>query len=274
MAMEKQHLSALAHARRFMKNLLSRRPGTVLECDVPEGCPICHDPVGIKNPEGITESWIHLYCGHKFGTHCIQRWLEDSIERDPYTIPSCPYCRSEAKHPCGHAVSVPRPIDFTTFSPEYPEYVEYVDYADYPSSRSIGNRYRRLIRQPRSRFRIGQQRPSPYHAQTVGKCLECKALEETEKRMRQRITSGAAQPGSTTTIAIGRRKRERKGSLKSILPQVRLGRANNPPSQPAHDGNRRREEFEWLNLCRIRTLRVDSQLEYTESMERRRRLSF
>lgn len=73
----------------------------------PEECPICHDPVGVANPEGILESWVHLHCNHKFGTHCIQTWLEESAERDPHAIPSCPICRSAAKHPCGHPVVLP-----------------------------------------------------------------------------------------------------------------------------------------------------------------------
>ncbi len=63
----------------------------------PEECPICHDAVGIRNPEGVLEGWVKLYCGHRFGSNCLKIWLQASLDRGPYTLPSCPICRTVAR---------------------------------------------------------------------------------------------------------------------------------------------------------------------------------
>lgn len=63
-------------------------------------CPICQEPVGQPTPEGTTESWSQLPCGHKFGSHCIKHYL--GLVADDR--PSCPVCRQNATHACGHPV--------------------------------------------------------------------------------------------------------------------------------------------------------------------------
>ncbi|KAH7033425.1 uncharacterized protein B0I36DRAFT_362092 [Microdochium trichocladiopsis] len=72
-----------------------------------EECSICQDPVGVANPEGVTETWAELQCGHRFGRTCIITWIIDSLNRDCYTNPSCPVCRRDIIHPCGHLIVVP-----------------------------------------------------------------------------------------------------------------------------------------------------------------------
>ena len=63
-------------------------------------CPICQEPIGSKNPEGITEGWSLLPCGHRFGSYCIKHYLNVVAEDRP----SCPVCRQIAYHACGHPV--------------------------------------------------------------------------------------------------------------------------------------------------------------------------
>lgn len=63
-------------------------------------CPICQEPVGEPNPDGITESWSRLPCGHKFGSHCIKHWLGLIGGKKP----CCPVCRRKASFACGHPV--------------------------------------------------------------------------------------------------------------------------------------------------------------------------
>ncbi|KAB5575586.1 hypothetical protein GE09DRAFT_597306 [Coniochaeta sp. 2T2.1] len=63
-------------------------------------CPICQEPVGQRTPEGQTESWSKLPCGHKFGSHCIKHWLGMVAEERP----CCPICRQNASYGCGHPV--------------------------------------------------------------------------------------------------------------------------------------------------------------------------
>jgi hypothetical protein len=61
-------------------------------------CAICQEPVGVPSPDGITEGWSTLSCGHTFGSVCIKKWL-GMIDR-----PCCPMCREDLAHSCGHAV--------------------------------------------------------------------------------------------------------------------------------------------------------------------------
>ncbi|KAK3325317.1 hypothetical protein B0H66DRAFT_599484 [Apodospora peruviana] len=67
---------------------------------VEASCPICQEPIGTKNPEGITEGWSLLPCGHRFGSYCIKHYL-NVVAHDR---PSCPVCRQIAYHKCGHPV--------------------------------------------------------------------------------------------------------------------------------------------------------------------------
>ncbi|KAK1766145.1 hypothetical protein QBC33DRAFT_109605 [Phialemonium atrogriseum] len=64
----------------------------------PQPCPICQEPVGRPTPEGVTEAWSRLPCGHRFGSVCIKRWLGLVADERP----ACPVCRRTATHLCGH----------------------------------------------------------------------------------------------------------------------------------------------------------------------------
>ncbi|KAL2135364.1 hypothetical protein VTI74DRAFT_8890 [Chaetomium olivicolor] len=64
-------------------------------------CPICQEPIGVRNAEGITERWSMLPCGHHFGSFCIKHYLAIAADEQP----PCPICRSPAFHDeCGHPV--------------------------------------------------------------------------------------------------------------------------------------------------------------------------
>ena len=66
-----------------------------------EPCPICQEPVGTRNADGITEGWSMLPCGHRFGSYCIKRYLAIAADESPL----CPMCRHIAYHDaCGHPV--------------------------------------------------------------------------------------------------------------------------------------------------------------------------
>ncbi|KAK3359769.1 hypothetical protein B0T25DRAFT_564751 [Lasiosphaeria hispida] len=67
---------------------------------VEASCPICQEPVGSRTPEGITEGWSTLPCGHRFGSYCIKHYLRIVADDRP----SCPVCRQVAYHSCGHPV--------------------------------------------------------------------------------------------------------------------------------------------------------------------------
>jgi len=60
-------------------------------------CPICQETVGTRRPDGITETWSAIPCGHRFGSFCIKTWL--GLDQ-----PSCPVCRRDMVHACGHPV--------------------------------------------------------------------------------------------------------------------------------------------------------------------------
>ncbi|KAK3308193.1 uncharacterized protein B0T15DRAFT_490786 [Chaetomium strumarium] len=76
-------------------------PQTQYSDDVGKECPICHECVGSRSPEGIRETWSMLPCGHHFGSHCIKRYLGISADDEPL----CPLCRDRAYHEaCGHPV--------------------------------------------------------------------------------------------------------------------------------------------------------------------------
>lgn len=63
-------------------------------------CSICQEAVGKLTPDGVTESWSILPCGHKFGSICIKHWLGLEAKDSP----SCPICRKGATYICGHPV--------------------------------------------------------------------------------------------------------------------------------------------------------------------------
>ncbi|KAK4215899.1 hypothetical protein QBC37DRAFT_418029 [Rhypophila decipiens] len=71
-----------------------------VKTQVDSTCPICQEPIGSKSPEGITEGWSLLPCGHRFGSYCIKHYLNVVAEDRP----SCPVCRQIAYHQCGHPV--------------------------------------------------------------------------------------------------------------------------------------------------------------------------
>ncbi|KAL2162767.1 hypothetical protein VTH06DRAFT_6603 [Thermothelomyces fergusii] len=64
-------------------------------------CLICREVVGTRTPEGITEGFSMLPCGHRFGSYCIKRYLCLTADEEPL----CPICRHVAYHDaCGHPV--------------------------------------------------------------------------------------------------------------------------------------------------------------------------
>jgi hypothetical protein len=62
--------------------------------DDSKNCPICHDPMGDENPEGITETPIALTicCGQVMGRRCLKTWLREFVYGD-ILRDTCPICR-------------------------------------------------------------------------------------------------------------------------------------------------------------------------------------
>ncbi|RYP48097.1 hypothetical protein DL768_005950 [Monosporascus sp. mg162] len=173
-----------------------RRPPT----PQPEECPICHDPVGIANPEGVVESWAELHCGHKFGSNCLQVWLRDSVGRNHSAQPSCPVCRTAARHPaCGHPIVVSSPLSLAA---------RYLLQHQLPDQRQQRAR-RRLER------RAGHpQRPSPLllrdlprdSPDEVGRCRACvenATLEALQRKWEAESRHAVAGPRSGSGILKG-----------------------------------------------------------------------
>ncbi|XXH00578.1 hypothetical protein Hte_006926 [Hypoxylon texense] len=184
----------------------------------PEECPICHDPVGLANPEGIVEAWTQLHCGHRFGTHCIQTWLQESLNRDPNASPSCPICRATAKHPCGHLVSPPLfpSIQLNWQSPRPPPS---------PPTRRHHHHHHHHHHQPvrrRLTRRAGHPlRPPPQplrRAQVVGECRTCAENAEFDARVhklrerQQRQQTGESMASTSSRSA---------AAIKSIIPGLK-----------------------------------------------------
>ncbi|KAI0398115.1 hypothetical protein F5Y17DRAFT_214086 [Xylariaceae sp. FL0594] len=215
----------------------------------PEDCPICHEPVGIETPEGVAESWVYLYCGHKFGTHCIQRWLQDSAEQDPHSVPTCPYCRRVARHPCGHAVSVPVP------KPWYP-------YTIWPTALNLtpGRPYRPHNRQMRRRFERASRRPpghtsqhpDPYRPQAVGQCSRCEANPSPKEMATQRVRP--AVEGSDSTGGRRRGNTRMSKCINFMFSLKNLLRPSSPASHPAQVRNEIPGDSEEENLCMVETV--------------------
>ncbi|KAI1455269.1 hypothetical protein F4805DRAFT_288823 [Annulohypoxylon moriforme] len=185
----------------------------------PEECPICHDPVGLANPEGIVESWTSLHCGHRFGTHCIQTWLQESINRDQTANPSCPICRTTAKHPCGHLIS----------PPPFPAINHYSTF-DWVAPRPPPSPPRHQQRQVRRRLtrRAGHPlRPPPRElpkrkAQVVGECRTCAENADFDARM-QRIRERGRQATGESALSSSSRG---AAAFKAIIPSLGLKRSN------------------------------------------------
>ncbi|KAI1197237.1 hypothetical protein F5X97DRAFT_324626 [Nemania serpens] len=209
----------------------------------PEECPICHDPVGVANPEGILESWVHLHCNHKFGTHCIQTWLEESAERDPHAIPSCPICRSAAKHPCGHPVVLPA-LRFSPFhmwgAPVPP--TAFIPPADFflPRPPPGGRRpRRRLARRLGHPHRPLPPRPVRAQVQTVGDCSTCVAMASAqENRMNQMAAPSVEADGTNTNMGGRGRNNDRRMGIKSMVIPISLRRRSSASLEPVRRGNR------------------------------------
>lgn len=157
-----------------------------------EECPICQDAVGVPNPEGTIESWTALHCGHKFGDVCLQTWLQDSLEReDPQNPhPTCPICRSVAKHPeCGHGVCV-----VPTFEMQWYALQQYQTAAAEASAAAVPRppmRHRnRLQRREGHPGRPSSFTPPKRTADKIGTCSVCAELSrrrEREKRIMEMV---------------------------------------------------------------------------------------
>jgi RING-type zinc-finger len=89
-------------------------------------CPICHQPYGTKNPDGIIEQAYMLCCGHVYGSDCIRTWIKEGTKPSFTTVngyqiqaptnPTCPKCRFLLKYTiCGHLIS---PIDISVAFPK------------------------------------------------------------------------------------------------------------------------------------------------------------
>lgn len=93
-------IGAITETKILKWNLLaSEKPPATVEIEAP-ACLICQVPVGSPSPEGTIERWSLLPCGHRFGSHCIKRYLGIVADERP----SCPICRLPAHHQCDHPV--------------------------------------------------------------------------------------------------------------------------------------------------------------------------
>lgn len=189
-----------------------------------EECPICHDLVGATNPEGILESWVHLHCGHKFGSNCIQCWIEESAEIHPHYEPTCPICRTTAKHPCGHPIVVPLPRASPLWSLQMPVYQEP---HRRPPRRRLTRRSGHPLRPPPP-----APQPDPHRVQTVGKCAICAAIAAAEEMRRKRST--AARVGTSgTTDSEQSQGGDGRSTVKSVLLQTSFRRLSiSSPESP------------------------------------------
>ncbi|KAI0977571.1 hypothetical protein F4678DRAFT_18880 [Xylaria arbuscula] len=231
---------------------------TALREEPLEECPICHDPVGATNPEGILEEWVNLNCGHKYGSHCIQTWLQESAERDPYSTPTCPICRTAARHHCGHPVVVPvnRFAPFTVWAPLEPAQPPILT----PQLERRRTR-RRLSRRPSHPHRPSRAFLSLPQVQTVGKCRICEAVEE-RMMSQNRARTATETTGGTADNGNGRNNDRRTTGIKSMLLQTSLRRLSisnleSPRGESHHDAfetpNARGSYMvprEYANVCR------------------------
>ncbi|KAI0144892.1 hypothetical protein BJ166DRAFT_79712 [Pestalotiopsis sp. NC0098] len=230
-----------------------------------EECPICHDPVGAANPEGTVESWTSLHCGHKFGDHCLQTWIQDSLDReDPHNPePTCPICRSVAKHPtCGHSVcAVP------TFEMAWQAWQRYQQAL---MEETLGGNLRPTVR-PRNRLQRREGHPSrPTYtpprrmADTVGECTVCAEISKRkaqEKRILSSVQTGQAHEDvEVATIT-------RKSGLLNLRRNIR--RANGEPSSSAPS----REERGRSMICNTSAPRIPTPVPVGDMTVGNRRIS-
>ncbi|KAK3297045.1 Hus1-like protein-domain-containing protein [Chaetomium fimeti] len=85
----------------FKRHLTSpeKKPSAVQVEDAT--CLICQETIGTRTAEGVKEGFSMLPCGHRFGSHCIKRYLAITADEQPL----CPICRHVAYHDaCGHPV--------------------------------------------------------------------------------------------------------------------------------------------------------------------------
>ncbi|KAI4864640.1 hypothetical protein F4820DRAFT_328570 [Hypoxylon rubiginosum] len=199
----------------------------------PEECPICHDPVGLANPEGIVESWTQLYCGHRFGTHCIQTWLQESLNRDPGASPSCPICRATAKHPCGHLVSPPLfpsiQLGLGWQSPRPPPSPPQQQQQQQQRRHHYHHNHHQPVRRRLTRRAGHPLRPPPQplrRAQVVGECRTCAENAEfdarvhklRERQQQQQQQQQQRQQTGESTASAGSRS---AAAIKSIIPGLK-----------------------------------------------------
>ncbi|KAK5656137.1 hypothetical protein OQA88_4897 [Cercophora sp. LCS_1] len=76
------------------------KPPATTTIEIESACPICQESVGEQNPDGVTEGWSILPCGHRFGSYCLKKYLRIVATNRP----TCPVCRQLAYHCCGHPV--------------------------------------------------------------------------------------------------------------------------------------------------------------------------
>lgn len=249
------------------ENISEKAPQCTLAADSPplEECPICHDPVGAANPEGTVESWTSLHCGHKFGDHCLQTWIQDSLDReDPHNPePTCPICRSVAKHPtCGHSVcAVP------TFEMAWQAWQRYQQAL---MEETLGGNLRPIVR-PRNRLQRREGHPSrPTYtpprrmADTVGECTVCAEISKRkaqEKRILSSVQTGQAHEDvEVATIT-------RKSGLLNLRRNIR--RANGEPSSSAPS----REERGRSMICNTSAPRIPTPVPVGDMTVGNRRIS-
>ncbi|KAI0124133.1 hypothetical protein BJ170DRAFT_598457 [Xylariales sp. AK1849] len=225
------------HAPKSILGKATEKPPVLTSTPPPpplEECPICHDPVGIPNPENTTESWTTLYCGHRFGTNCIQVWLQESLDRnDPRDPnPSCPVCRVEARHPgCGHAVSPTRELDV-----QWHVYQNQMQNAAYqPIHLVAGDRARgrrRLQRREGHPLRPSSQIwPPKQVADTVGQCGTCDEKQKYEERMKRIMDRVQANNDAKYRPKLS----DRRAGFKSYIPpqiRIRSTGSSGEPSSP------------------------------------------
>ncbi|RYO76004.1 hypothetical protein DL766_009031 [Monosporascus sp. MC13-8B] len=166
-----------------------------------EECPICHDPVGIANPEGVVESWAELHCGHRFGTNCLQVWLRDSVGLNHSAQPSCPVCRTVARHPaCGHPIVVGGSLSLAA---------RYYLQHQLPDQQQQQRARRRLERRaghpqrPSTLLLMDLSRDSPDEVGRCRACVENATIEALQRKWEAEGQNAVAGPRSGSAILKG-----------------------------------------------------------------------
>jgi hypothetical protein len=234
-----------------------------------EECSICHDPVGVPNPEGTVESWTSLHCGHKFGHVCIQTWLQDCLDReDPHNPdPTCPICRNIAKHPgCGHLVCLAPSLDlqWNAWQQFQAEVMDATSTNFRPPNRQR-NRLQRRDGHPSNPSRPSHT-PPKRTADTVGQCTVCAETskkKEQEKRILSLVETSQThqEQGDVDTATILRKK------AMIILRRSVMG-SDEEPASPVSD----REERGRSIVCNTSAPRIPTPTPVGNLMARTRRV--